>query len=201
MAVKVLPAPVAICTRARGLPRASDLQPGDGADLAVAQVLCGQRGHLPGKPRAQGVRLRQPGGQGFGLEEVKISRDLGAGSAPSVKRMIWPVASNRKRKGVALAPLEPGGVALGLGLGGGQVFAGAVALGFDHAHRLTGNEQHVIRRPGIGGVLAYCDAQTRRQVELLQILHDPAGLLQPTVDLDSGQTPESSLFLRSPLVC
>ena len=35
-----------------------------------------------------------------GLKKWKISRERGAGSALSVKRMIWPVASNRKRSGV-----------------------------------------------------------------------------------------------------
>ena len=181
-------------------PRQRLLQPGDGADLALtqalAQVLFGQRGHLPGKPRAQGVRLHQPGGQGLGLEEVEDlagsrGRVGAVGEADDLARGLEQEAQG----GVTLAPLEPGGsVALGLGLGGGQVFAGAVSLGFDHAHRVTGNEQHVIRRPGIGGVLAHRDAQTRRQVELLQILHDPTGFLQPTVDLDSGHRLRSHRF-------
>ena len=77
------------------------LQPGDGADLAVAQVCV----------RAAPAFARQGGGAGCraapairpdvaGLKKWKISRERGAGSAPSVKRMIWPVLSNRKRSGV-----------------------------------------------------------------------------------------------------
>jgi hypothetical protein len=76
------------------------LQPGDGADLAVAQVLFGQRGHLLGQGGGAGCRLRQPAASVSGLKKWKISRERGAGSALSVKRMIWPVASNRKRSGV-----------------------------------------------------------------------------------------------------
>jgi hypothetical protein len=46
-----------------------------------------------------------------GRKKWKISRERGAGSALSVKRMIWPVASNRKGSGVLSAPFEVGGMA------------------------------------------------------------------------------------------
>jgi hypothetical protein len=80
-------------------PRQRLFQPGDGADLAVAQVLSGSAGICPASLARRVSGCASQVARVSGLKKWKISRDLGAGSAPSVKRMIWPVASNRKRRG------------------------------------------------------------------------------------------------------
>jgi hypothetical protein len=91
-------------------------QPGDGADLAVAQVRFGQRGHLLGQAAAQGVWLRQPGGQRFRLEEMedfaRARRRVGVvGEADDLAGGL----EQESAAGVlSLRHLRGGGVALGL---------------------------------------------------------------------------------------
>ncbi len=60
---------------------------------------------------------------------------------------------------IVLAPFQAGsGVALGLALYDGDVFTRTVFLGFNDTHGIAIDEQHVIRRAGIGGVFTDRDA-------------------------------------------
>jgi hypothetical protein len=88
---------------------------------------------------------------------------------------------------VVLAPFEVGGgVTLGLSLGGGEVLASAVFLGFDHAHGVAIDEQHVVGRAGVGGVLAHGHAKGRSKVELPSCPARPSRPARAWVDLLPG---------------
>jgi hypothetical protein len=102
MAVKVLPAPVAMCTRARGLFSASDFsRPVTALIWQSRRFRSGSAGIcFPARRRRRVSGCARQAASVSGLKKWKISRERGAGSALSVKRMIWPVASNRKRSGV-----------------------------------------------------------------------------------------------------
>ena len=45
-------------------------------------------------------------------------------------------------------------VALGLGFVAGDVLSCFVTLAFDHTHRFTVDEKHIVRGTGIGGIFA-----------------------------------------------
>ena len=162
-------------------------QAGDGADLAVAQVALRQRRHL-GEAAAQGVRLRGPFGQGFGLEEVEqlagARHRIGAvGEEDDLAGAFVEEAERR----AAFAPLERGiGVALGLGFMGAEASAGLIAFGFDHADRLAAGKQDVVGRTGIGGIFAHRDTKAGAEIELLHVLDDPASSLELGVDQFPG---------------
>ena len=102
------------------------------------------------------------------------------GEADDLARGLEQEAQGR----VVLAPFEMGrGVALGLSFRRGQVFARAVLLGFDYACRMAVNEQHVVGRTAVGGIFPHGHTDACRQIELLHVLDDPAGLLQLLVNL------------------
>ncbi len=161
------------------------LQPGDGADLAIAQVAFGQDGHALGQAAAQGVGLTQPCGERFWLEKMenfpRTWRGVGVvGEADDLAGSL----NQKTQRGVVLAPFEGcGGIALGLLFGDSDIFTRAVFLGLDDAHGITVDEQHVIRRAGIGRVFAHGDTHRCAEVDLLHVLDHPTGLLQLLVDL------------------
>ncbi len=164
------------------------LQPGDGAHLAVAQIFFWQGGHVLCQAAAQGVGLRQPCRQGLRLEEVKnFTRAwCGVGTVGKADDLAGGLEQKAQR-GAVFAPLERGvGVARGLGLGDGEVFTRAVALGLDHAHGVAIDEQHIVRRAAVGGVFAHGHARRGAQVELLHVLNDPARLLEFLVYVLAG---------------
>jgi hypothetical protein len=109
---------------------------------------------------------------GRGVGVVGEANDLAGGLEQEAQRR------------VVFAPFEVGGgIALGLVFNGGEVFTRAVFLGFDDAHGVAVDEQHVVGGAGVGGVFTHHHADGCAEVELLHVLNDPAGLLQLLVDL------------------
>jgi hypothetical protein len=170
--------------RARVVVRERALEPGDGADLAFAQRLSGQGRHRRGQASAQRIGPGQPLGELVGPEEVEhLARS---------RQRVEPVGeANHLRRGLeqkaqrltALAPLEGGvGVALGLHFVLGQALALFVALGLDHPDRLAIDDQHVVGRAAVGGVLTHGRAAAGARVEAGLVLHEPAGLGELLVD-------------------
>ncbi len=101
MAVKVLPAPVAMWISARGRAAASEV-----SRPVTARIWQSRRFSVGRAGMALASRWRrvlpsasQPA-KVSGRKKWKISRERGAGSRASVKRVICPVASNRKGRGV-----------------------------------------------------------------------------------------------------
>jgi len=93
----------------------------------------------------------------------------------------------KAQRRVVLAPFERGGgVARGLRLGHGEVLARRVFLGFDHAAGHAIHKQHIVGGAGVGGVLAHGHARAGGEVELLHVLHHPAGLFEFVVDQLAG---------------
>ena len=57
-----------------------------------------------------------------------------------------------------------------------DIFTGIVLFSFNNAYRRAINKEGIVYRPGAGWKFAHCYAQSRKQIELLNILHYPAGL-------------------------
>ena len=74
------------------------------------------------------------------------------------------------------------GIAPGLPLDDGDVFAQLILLRFDHAHRLAIHKKSIIDRSGAGGVFPHSYTERRHRIHFFQILYDPAGLFQPSID-------------------
>ena len=100
MAVKVLPAPVAMCTSARGLLLASERSSPVTALTWQARRSCAGKGGMAcarRRRRVSGSACHSPSVAGW--KKWNNSRERGAGSSASVKRTSWPVHSNKKRSG------------------------------------------------------------------------------------------------------
>ena len=82
------------------------------------------------------------------------------------------------------------GVATGLLFNGGNILSQVVLFGFNHADRLSFHKKGIVHRPCAGGILPHGNTEGCHGIHFSQILNDPAGLLQPGVDLFS------SLFFR-----
>ena len=160
------------------------LQPGDGADLAVAQVALGQRRHLL-EPTAQSVRVRSPVGQRLRTEEMEqlAGARRGIGAIGEIDDLPGAFVEKTQRC-PGLAPFQGGiGIALGLDFVNAEVVTGLVALGLDHADRLSIDEQHVVSGSAVGRVFAHRDAESGAEVRLPGVLHNPTRKFQLAIDL------------------
>ena len=102
IAVKVLPAPVAMWTSARGRFAASERSsPVTAAIWQSRSFASGSAGIASARRRRSVSACATQVASVSARKKWKTSRERGAGSALSVKRMSWPVASNRKRSGVS----------------------------------------------------------------------------------------------------
>jgi hypothetical protein len=95
--------------RARLVLRQRLFQPGDGADLAIAQIALGQRGHLLGQAATQGVGLRQPFGASVsGLKKWKIRASAAPGRVVGEADDLAGGFEQEAQRRVVLAPFERG---------------------------------------------------------------------------------------------
>ena len=126
------------------------------------------------------------GQRGQVLGTVKVEKFTGAGCGVLIVGEADELSRGFKEKTqgrVVCAPFEVGrGVALGLGFVSRDIFAGAVPLGLDDAHGIAFDEQDVVRRSRVRRILAYGNTDPGSEIELLHILHDPAGLFQLLVN-------------------
>ena len=168
---------------ARAIPLERGLQVLDGVDLAVAQTRgvqvrqpvqapperIGLRGPLPHRLRPR--EAEHLAGTRYRVAAVGEARHLAGALVDERQRfgVVHPF-EHRRRVGVRLAlhvrdlvpPLAP--------------------LRLDHADRLALNEQHVVRRPHVGRILAHRDPGSGAEVDLRHRLDAPSSLLQLGVD-------------------
>lgn len=103
MAVKVLPAPVAMWTRARGRLAARDCsRPVTAAVWQSRRFSVGSGGMASCRRRRSVEGCASHAANVSGRKKLNTSRERGAGSRVSVNRVILPVASNRKGSGSLL---------------------------------------------------------------------------------------------------
>lgn len=157
-------------------------QAGDGVDLAIAKRGGDQIGERQ-EAGAKGVGLLDASDQLFRAMEAEDAAGSGRGIAlvGEISFDAGGLVNEGKRLGPALDVLGVGGaVAGGLGVDGGKGFADL--FGFDDAEGFSVGEEHVVGGTGGGRELSNRDAELGGEVDLLDVLHVPAGSGELLVD-------------------
>ena len=161
------------------------LEPGDGVHLARAQARGVQRGQSRERLTQRGSA--EPLAQGLGPVEGE-HRARARLRVPQVGEARDGAGRDvHERQLTVVQVLEPGArVVLGLVLVPGEVHALLLALGLDHPHGLSPDEQHVVRGSHLGRVLPHRDPEPRVQVDPGLVLHHPPARRELGVDEVSG---------------
>lgn len=163
----------------------------NGVDLAGPQVFgiqCRELLHSG----AQGLPLLQPGLEGFRFVEMEDVAGTGMWIALVPEPDLVVGGLEQERQGLAIGHPALDVFALGGGITG-RLFGNtaqlsALALGLDNAAGTAIDEQHVIRRAGVGVHFTDGDPQRLIEVELLPVLNGPACRCELLINLFAGDS-------------